>query len=153
MRAAISRLDTAQLDTRVVLDKEAERPLGGEEDERLLLGVLGAPGVLRVGGEVDEVDVAVRRHALDLRLAIARVDGQVILVTGGGTGLGRATALSLGAGPHFCLGASRARAELQEAFAFLAPRMRQLSLDGEPVYDTPLGVYGLRELPVSFARA
>ncbi len=55
-------------------------------------------------------------------------------------------------GPHFCLGANLARAELQEAFAFLAPRMRELALDGEPVYDTPLGVYGLRELRLSFAR-
>ena len=66
---------------------------------------------------------------------------------------GRAKALTFGAGPHFCLGANLARAELQEAFAFLAPRMRELSLNGEPVYDTPLGVHGLHELPISFARA
>ena len=56
--------------------------------------------------------------------------------------------LSFGAGPHFCLGANLARAELQEALAYLAPRLRDLELDGEPVYDTPLGVYGLLELPV-----
>jgi cytochrome P450 len=66
---------------------------------------------------------------------------------------GRAKALTFGAGPHFCLGANLARAELQEAFAFLAPRMRDLALDGEPVYDTPLGVYGLRELPLRFTAA
>ena len=66
---------------------------------------------------------------------------------------GRAKALSFGAGPHFCLGANLARAELQEAFDFLAPRMRALALDGEPVYDTPLGVYGLRELPIRFSAA
>ena len=66
---------------------------------------------------------------------------------------GRAKPLTFGAGPHFCLGANLARAELQEAFAFLAPRMQDLELDGEPVYDTPLGVYGLHELPVRFARA
>jgi cytochrome P450 len=66
---------------------------------------------------------------------------------------GRAKALTFGAGPHFCLGANLARAELQEAFTFLAPRMRDLALEGEPVYDTPLGVYGLRSLPISFARA
>ena len=66
---------------------------------------------------------------------------------------GRAKALTFGAGPHFCLGANLARAELQEAFAFLAPRMRELALAGEPVYDTPLGVHGLHELPISFARA
>jgi cytochrome P450 len=66
---------------------------------------------------------------------------------------GRAKPLTFGAGPHFCLGANLARAELQEAFAFLAPRMRDLALAGEPVYDTPLGVHGLHALPISFARA
>jgi hypothetical protein len=28
--------------------------------------------------------------------------------------------------------------------------MRELALDGDPDYDTPLGVYGLRSLPVRF---
>ena len=65
----------------------------------------------------------------------------------------RTKPLTFGAGPHFCLGANLARAELQEAFAFLAPRMPDLRLDGEPVYDTPLGVYGLDSLPIRFARA
>ena len=63
---------------------------------------------------------------------------------------GRAKPLTFGAGPHFCLGANLARAELEEAFAFLAPRMKDLELAGEPVYDTPLGVHGLNELPISF---
>jgi cytochrome P450 len=61
---------------------------------------------------------------------------------------GRAKPLTFGAGPHFCLGANLARAELGEAFAFLAERMPGLALDGEPVWDTPLGVYGLDALPV-----
>jgi cytochrome P450 len=65
---------------------------------------------------------------------------------------GRAKPLTFGAGPHFCLGASLARAELQEALAYFAPRMRDLELDGEPVYDTPIGVYGLRELLVRWER-
>jgi cytochrome P450 len=64
---------------------------------------------------------------------------------------GRAKALTFGAGPHFCLGANLARAELQEGFTFLAERMPDLELDGEPVYDTPLGVYGLDALPVRWA--
>ena len=46
---------------------------------------------------------------------------------------GRSKPLSFGAGPHFCLGANLAKAELEEAFAFLAPRMQGLELDGEPV--------------------
>jgi len=66
---------------------------------------------------------------------------------------GRAKPLTFGAGPHFCLGANLARAELEEAFAFLAPRMKDLELAGEPVYDTPLGVHGLDELPISFTVA
>jgi cytochrome P450 len=60
----------------------------------------------------------------------------------------RAKPLTFGAGPHFCLGANLARAELQEAFAFLAPRMPQLELDGDPVFDSPLGVYGIDALPI-----
>jgi cytochrome P450 len=59
---------------------------------------------------------------------------------------GRSKPLTFGAGPHFCLGANLARAELQEALTFLAPRMPGLELDADPVYDTPLGIYGVREL-------
>jgi cytochrome P450 len=66
---------------------------------------------------------------------------------------GRAKALTFGAGPHFCLGANLARAELQEAFAFLAPRMPGLELDGEPLFDSPLGVYGLDAMPVRWRSA
>jgi cytochrome P450 len=63
---------------------------------------------------------------------------------------GSAKSLSFGAGPHFCLGANLARAELQEGLAFLAPRLRDLELDGEPVYGTITGLYGLESLPVKF---
>jgi hypothetical protein len=31
--------------------------------------------------------------------------------------------------------------------------MKSLELAGEPVYDTPLGVHGLHELPISFTVA
>ena len=64
----------------------------------------------------------------------------------------RTKPLTFGAGPHFCLGASLARAELQEAFAFLAPRMPDLELDGEPEYDSPLGVYGIERLPLRWGQ-
>lgn len=60
----------------------------------------------------------------------------------------RAKPLTFGAGPHFCLGANLARAELQEAFVFLSQRMRDLELNGQPAFDTPLGIYGLNELPI-----
>jgi cytochrome P450 len=59
--------------------------------------------------------------------------------------------LTFGAGVHYCLGANLARAELQEGLAFLAQRMPGLRLDGEPVYGSVNGVYGLDELPISWA--
>ena len=61
---------------------------------------------------------------------------------------GRAKPLTFGAGPHFCLGANLARAELQEAFAFLAPRMRGMRLAAEPGYESPLGIYGIGALRI-----
>ena len=61
---------------------------------------------------------------------------------------GKAKPLTFGAGPHFCLGANLARAELDEALRFLAPRMPGFALDGEPEYDTPLGLYGMKRLLV-----
>jgi cytochrome P450 len=64
---------------------------------------------------------------------------------------GAAKSLTFGAGAHFCLGANLARAELQEGFAFLAPRMRGLELDGTPEYDTITGLYGMLSLPVRWA--
>jgi cytochrome P450 len=60
----------------------------------------------------------------------------------------RAKPLTFGAGPHFCLGANLARAELQEALTFLSARMPDLELDGEPEFASPLGVYGLDSLPI-----
>jgi cytochrome P450 len=65
---------------------------------------------------------------------------------GGGT-----RALTFGAGVHYCLGANLARLELREALTFLAPRMPNLELDGEPCYESILGIYGLAELPVRFS--
>jgi cytochrome P450 len=62
-----------------------------------------------------------------------------------------AQVLSFGFGEHFCAGAHLAKAEIIEAFAFLAPRMRDLELDGEPAFGTPTGIYTMRSLPVRFS--
>jgi cytochrome P450 len=64
---------------------------------------------------------------------------------------GRAKPLTFGAGIHFCLGANLARAELQEALAFLAPRMSELELDAEVEFDSIHGIYALNALPLRFA--
>ena len=60
----------------------------------------------------------------------------------------RARALTFGAGIHYCVGANLARAEMQEAVAFLAERVKRVSLDGDPEFGTPSGIYGLEKLPV-----
>jgi len=62
----------------------------------------------------------------------------------------KARALTFGAGVHYCLGANLARLELEEALGFLARNMERLELDGEPVYESILGIYGLAELPIRF---
>jgi len=59
--------------------------------------------------------------------------------------------LTFGAGPHFCLGANLARAELQEALAFLAPRMPGLAADGPAVLGGVEGIYGVESLPLRWS--
>src|SRR3954447_11088419 len=63
---------------------------------------------------------------------------------------GRVKPMTFGAGIHYCLGANLARAELEEALAFLPSAMPGLRLDGDPVYDSINGIYGLEQLPVSW---
>jgi cytochrome P450 len=60
----------------------------------------------------------------------------------------RTKPMSFGAGIHYCLGANVARAELQEALAFLPGAMPGLALDGEPEFDSINGIYGLERLPI-----
>ena len=58
--------------------------------------------------------------------------------------------LTFGGGPHFCLGANLARAEMQEALPILARRMPVLELDGEPTWRPPFGIFGPETLPIRF---
>jgi cytochrome P450 len=60
--------------------------------------------------------------------------------------------LTFGAGIHYCVGANLARAELQEGLAHLARHVERVELDGEPVYGTISGIYGLDALPVRLVR-
>jgi cytochrome P450 len=59
--------------------------------------------------------------------------------------------LTFGAGIHYCLGANVARAELQEALAYLPARMPGLELAGEPEFGSVNGIYGLDRLPLRFS--
>jgi cytochrome P450 len=65
----------------------------------------------------------------------------------------RTKPMSFGAGIHYCLGANVARAELQEALAFLPGVMPGLELDGAPEFDSINGIYGLDRLPIRWAAA
>jgi len=56
--------------------------------------------------------------------------------------------LTFGAGTHYCLGSNLARAELEEALAFLAPRTPGLALDGPPQLGGVEGIYGIDKLPI-----
>jgi cytochrome P450 len=56
--------------------------------------------------------------------------------------------LTFGAGMHYCLGANLARAELEEALAFLAPRTAGLTLNGPAQLGGVEGIYGIDKLPI-----
>jgi cytochrome P450 len=58
---------------------------------------------------------------------------------------------TFGAGAHYCLGVNLARAELEEALAFLAPRMPGLALAGEPVLGGIEGIYNVESLPLRWS--
>ena len=63
---------------------------------------------------------------------------------------GRTPVLTFGFGDHFCLGAQLARMELAETYRFLAPRMRNLRLDGELEFGDIKGIYAMESVPVAF---
>jgi len=61
------------------------------------------------------------------------------------------TQMTFGSGIHFCLGASLARAELQEALPLLAQRMPNLEIDGVITWKPPtVGIWGPARLPLKF---
>jgi len=65
--------------------------------------------------------------------------------------LERPTQLHFGGGPHYCLGAALARAELNEALPVLAARLPGLELAGTPMVRPELsGVMGPTFLPIRF---
>src|SRR5690349_1483689 len=60
--------------------------------------------------------------------------------------------LTFGAGPHFCLGSNLARAELEEAIGFLAPRMRDLHPAAPAELGGVEGIYGVESLPLAWSQ-
>ena len=62
-------------------------------------------------------------------------------------------ALTFGAGPHFCLGSNLARAELEEAITFLAPRMAELRPAAAAELGGVEGIYQVESLPLTWSPA
>jgi cytochrome P450 len=59
--------------------------------------------------------------------------------------------MTFGSGIHFCLGASLARAELQEALPLLAQRMPDIEIDGVIEWKAAtVGIWGPARLPLRF---
>ncbi len=59
--------------------------------------------------------------------------------------------LTFGAGAHFCLGQNLARAELEEALGFLAPRLPGLRAGGPERLGGVEGIYGIESLPLAWS--
>jgi cytochrome P450 len=59
--------------------------------------------------------------------------------------------LQFGAGPHYCLGAALAKAELSEALPILARRFDPPVIAGEVTWRPALGIHGPNELPLRLA--
>lgn len=59
---------------------------------------------------------------------------------------------SFAPGMRYCLGASLARAEIEETLSFLPARMRGLRADGAMEFGSPAaGIYAMRAVPIAFA--
>jgi cytochrome P450 len=61
--------------------------------------------------------------------------------------------LSFGHGPHFCLGAHLARAQMQALFGELLRRTRTLELDGPPALLRSTFQRGVKRLPLRWVAA
>jgi len=58
--------------------------------------------------------------------------------------------VGFGHGPHFCLGAALARAELQEALSALSGRLGCPTIGSGATWAPPMGINGPKELPITF---
>jgi cytochrome P450 len=64
----------------------------------------------------------------------------------------QAPPLQFGGGPHYCLGAALARAELSEALPILARRLGPPSITGPLTWEPSMGINGPQALPLHFGQ-
>jgi cytochrome P450 len=62
----------------------------------------------------------------------------------------RAPHMTFGGGPHYCLGANLARAEMEEALRILPRRLRNIRLESEPAWRMGTGISGPSTVPLAF---
>ena len=135
----------------------AERPalVPSAVDEVMRLGA-AVPGVPRVTLEDIEVDgwLIPANTLVFLSAYSANRDDKVYAAAADfDITADRDAHLSFGGGPHYCLGASLARAEMEEALVILSRRMTNISLDTEPEMRTGTGIVGPLRLDVRFDAA
>ena len=127
---------------------------------RLVEETMRLNGAVRATGRVASVDIEYRGVLFPKgtlvfpSLATANYDPDVfahpdlLVLQRGDTD---APQLTFGSGIHYCLGASLARAELQEALPLLAARLPDLRENGVAQYKiATAGIYGPTSLPASF---
>ncbi|MFM8792514.1 MAG: cytochrome P450 [Solirubrobacterales bacterium] len=61
--------------------------------------------------------------------------------------------LTFGAGIHYCAGTNLAKLELNEALTFLADRVDSFEIASEPLYASPVGIYGIDSLELRITPA
>jgi cytochrome P450 len=134
-----------------LLAKQPERvPKAIDEVMRLAGAVSGVPRIAKEDIEVDGwripsgtiVFVSVASANRDTRTFDNPLDFDITA--------SREAHLTFGNGPHFCLGANLARAEMEEALVVLAARLPNLRLDGEASWRMGTGIAGPTRLPLAF---
>lgn len=114
------------------------------------------PGVPRIAAEDVEVDGWAIPAGTFLFLSTASANRDESVYDEGGTfdiTADRVPHLTFGGGPHYCLGANLARAEMEEALRILPGRLRGMRLDGQPSWREDTGISGPSYLPLRFEPA
>jgi cytochrome P450 len=121
-----------------------------DEVMRLVGAVSGVPRVTLEDVEVD--DWLIPASTLVFLLVASANRDEAFFDDPGGFDITRQgeTHLTFGAGPHYCLGANLARAEMEEALTVLPRRLRDLRFESDPVWRVGTGILGPSELALAF---